>query len=127
MQTRVDWVLIIFGTQVIKKKRPVLPVFPDYLSDYLTVQHAGPYEVFLWSGEKLSKNFDHHGWLTTKNLRKHWLKTPLKQSPEKRNLVQNINNSKISYFEFFFWTFNFGNTKFLYLSRRSNGYHKIFF
>ena len=29
---RVDWVLIIFGTQVIKKKRPVRPVFPDYLS-----------------------------------------------------------------------------------------------
>ena len=32
MQARVDWVLIIFGTQVIKKKRPVRPVFPDYLS-----------------------------------------------------------------------------------------------
>ena len=36
-----DWVLIIFGTQVIKKKRPVRPVFPDYLSVsydyYLTV------------------------------------------------------------------------------------------
>ena len=31
MQARVDWVLIIFGTQVIKKKRPVRPVFPDYL------------------------------------------------------------------------------------------------
>ena len=27
-----DWVLIILGTQVIKKKRPVRPVFPDYLS-----------------------------------------------------------------------------------------------
>ena len=32
MQACVYWVLIIFGTQVIKKKRPVLPVFPDYLS-----------------------------------------------------------------------------------------------
>ena len=32
MQARVDWVLIIFGTQVIKKKRSVRPVFPDYLS-----------------------------------------------------------------------------------------------
>ena len=31
MQARVDWVLIIFGTQVIKKKRPVRPVFPGYL------------------------------------------------------------------------------------------------
>ena len=27
-----DWVLIIPGTQVIKKKRPARPVFPDYLS-----------------------------------------------------------------------------------------------
>ena len=32
MQARVDWVLIIFGTRVIKKRRPVWPVFPDYLS-----------------------------------------------------------------------------------------------
>ena len=34
-----DWVLIIFGTQVIKKKCPLRPVFPDYLSvsyDYAT-------------------------------------------------------------------------------------------
>ena len=28
MQARLDWVLIIFGTQVKKKKRPVWPVFP---------------------------------------------------------------------------------------------------
>ena len=27
-----DWVLIIFGTQVIKKKRSVRLVFPDYFS-----------------------------------------------------------------------------------------------
>ena len=32
MQARVDWVLIIFGTQKKKKKRPVRPVFPDCLS-----------------------------------------------------------------------------------------------
>ena len=31
MQARVDWVIIIFGTQVIKRKLPVRPVFPDYL------------------------------------------------------------------------------------------------
>ena len=31
MQARVDWVLIFFGTRVIKKKRQVRPVFPDYL------------------------------------------------------------------------------------------------
>ena len=40
---------------------------------------------------------------------------------------QNINNSKVSYLEFFFWKYYFGNTKFLYLSRRSIGYHHIFF
>ena len=41
MQVRVDWVLRIFGTQVIKKKRPVRPVFPDYLSvsyDYVQIE-----------------------------------------------------------------------------------------
>ena len=32
MQAYVDWVLKSFGTQVIKKKQPVRPVFPDYLS-----------------------------------------------------------------------------------------------
>ena len=32
MQARVNWVLRIFRTQVTKKKRPVRPVFPDYLS-----------------------------------------------------------------------------------------------
>ena len=32
MQVYVDWVLIMFGTQVMRKKRPVWPVFPDYLS-----------------------------------------------------------------------------------------------
>ena len=31
MQALVDWALRIFETQVIKKKRPVRPVFPDYL------------------------------------------------------------------------------------------------
>ena len=42
MQAGVDWVLIIFGTQVIKKKRPVRPLFPDYLSvsyDYAQTKH----------------------------------------------------------------------------------------
>ena len=38
MQARVDWVLRIFGTQVIKKKRPVWPVFPDFLS--VSYDHA---------------------------------------------------------------------------------------
>ena len=41
MQTRVEWVLIIFGTQVIKKKRPVRPVFPDYLLVSYNYGHTG--------------------------------------------------------------------------------------
>ena len=32
MQARIDWVLKSLGTQVIKKKRPVRPVFPGYPS-----------------------------------------------------------------------------------------------
>ena len=42
MQLRVDWVLRIFGTQVIKKKWLVRPVFPDYLSvscDYALIKN----------------------------------------------------------------------------------------
>ena len=41
MQARVDWILKIFGTQVTKQKRPVRPVFPDYLSvsyDYASIE-----------------------------------------------------------------------------------------
>ena len=34
MQARVDWVLRIFETQVVMKKQPVKPVFPEYLSVY---------------------------------------------------------------------------------------------
>ena len=41
----------------------------------------------------LSKNVDHNGWPTTKNV--------LKQSPKKQHLNQNINDSKISDLEFF--------------------------
>ena len=32
MQACIDWVLKTLGTQVIKKKRPVWPVFPGYPS-----------------------------------------------------------------------------------------------
>ena len=32
MEARVNWILIILGTQFIKKKQPVWPVFPHYLS-----------------------------------------------------------------------------------------------
>ena len=42
MQARVDWVLTIFGTQAIKKKRPVRSVFPDYLSVSYDYGHTIP-------------------------------------------------------------------------------------
>ena len=45
MQVRVDWVLIIFGTQVINKKRPVRPVFTDYLSVFYDY---GSNQVIFW-------------------------------------------------------------------------------
>ena len=32
MHAFVDWVLRIFGTQIIKKKLAVRPVFPEYIS-----------------------------------------------------------------------------------------------
>ena len=67
----------------------------------------------------LSKNVDDQGWSTTKNA--------LKLSPKNRNLDQNINDSKISYLEFFFWKYYFGHTRFLYLSRRSSRHHQSFF
>ena len=41
MQARVDWVLIILGTQVIKKKRLVRPVFPNYL--FVSYDYAETY------------------------------------------------------------------------------------
>ena len=58
MQARVDWVLKIFGTQVTKKKRPVRPVFPDYLSvsyDYafsksIAIMSIGDVEVTVPNG-----------------------------------------------------------------------------
>ena len=47
-----NWVLRIFGTQVIKRKQPVQPVFPDYLfvsyyygsTEYMIVQRI----LFSW-------------------------------------------------------------------------------
>ena len=48
-QAGVDWILIILGTQVIKKKRPVRPVFADSLSvsyDYgLIRKKCGPKKI----------------------------------------------------------------------------------
>ena len=53
MQACVDWVLIIFRTQVIKKKRPVRPVLPDYLSvSYDYDQSLCPYYKVIWAKSK---------------------------------------------------------------------------
>ena len=38
--------LIIFGTQVIRRKRPVRPVFPDYLSVSYDTMHLHTYSVY---------------------------------------------------------------------------------
>ena len=49
MQTRVDWVLIIFGSQVITKKRLVRPVSPDELS--VSYDYDLPYKSTLTISE----------------------------------------------------------------------------
>ena len=58
MQARVDWVLRIFGTQVTRKKRPVRPVLPDYLSvsyDYVCIQQLCAFiKVQRYSGTQYS-------------------------------------------------------------------------
>ena len=59
MQVRVDWVLRIFETQVIKKKRPVRPVFPDYLSvsyDYVENDSLSSFKLPSKSNMRYSKN-----------------------------------------------------------------------
>ena len=59
--------------------------------------------------------------------RKHWLKRR-KAVPKKRNLDQNINDSKShNWNSFFFRKCYFGHTTFLYLSRRSSGHCQKFF
>ena len=66
-------------------------------------------------------------WLAhVKNFKKHWLKHS-KTVPKKRNLDQNINDSKTSYLEFFSGKYYFGHAKVLYLFRRSIRYHQSFF
>ena len=45
MQAPVDWVLIIFGTQVTKKKGPVRRVFPGYLS--VSYDYACTNQIFV--------------------------------------------------------------------------------
>ena len=50
MQACVDWVLKIFGTQVTKKKRPVRPVFPNYLS--VSFDYGGTPLIIFWKKVK---------------------------------------------------------------------------
>ena len=57
MQARVDWVLTILGTQVIKKKRPVRSVFPDY--------HSVSYDH-----DNTNRRFTSHSLSNTKKKRK---------------------------------------------------------
>ena len=40
-----DWVLIIFGTQVIKKNRSVRSLFPDYLSVFYDYVLTGKFKL----------------------------------------------------------------------------------
>ena len=58
MQARIDWVLIIFGTQVIKKKRLVWPVFPDYLC--ISCDYGQPHWLLLPGLAVLSINKSSH-------------------------------------------------------------------
>ena len=67
----------------------------------------------------MSKNVNHHGWLTMKNT--------LKQLSKKQQLNENIYDSKFSYLEFVFWKNYIGHTKFLYLSICSCEYHQSFY
>ena len=57
MQARVDWVLIIFGTQIIKKKRSVRAVFPDYLS--VSYHYDKTYLVTFTMGTRLGRGCLH--------------------------------------------------------------------
>ena len=76
--------------------------------------------------EGMSKNVDRHGWPTTKNLKKYWLKHP-KAVPQETKFGPNVKDSKISNLEFFSWKYYFGHTKVLYMPRCSSGYHQFFF
>ena len=81
---------------------------------------------FLYDGAgrgELSKNVDHHGWTSTKNLKKHWPKRR-KASPKKRNSDQNINDSKSHICNSFFENIIPGVQL---QSTRSTGHHQSLF
>ena len=59
----------------------------------------------------LSKNVDHHGWLKTKNWKKHWQKCPKAVTKKKLKFVSKHKWFKMSYLDVF-WKYYFGNTTF---------------
>ena len=64
-------------------------------------------------------------WIIKK---KHWLKHPKAVPPHKKKETgPKFKWFKLSYLEFFFWKYYFGDTAFLYLSRCSSGHHQSFF
>ena len=69
------------------------------------------WEALWWGRWGLSNNAGHHGWPTTKKLKKkHWLERP-KTVPLKDEISVKINNSKFyiwnSFFENIFLAYNF--------------------
>ena len=77
---------------------------------YIYIQDA-LWEALWWGRWGLSNNAGHHGWPTTKKLKKnHWLERP-KTVPLKDEISAKINNSKFyiwnSFFENIFWAYNF--------------------
>ena len=64
MQACMDWVLRFFGTQVTKKKRPLRPVFPDYLSfsyDYVQTNLSDHFRIiFALKTENMAEKHNVH-------------------------------------------------------------------
>ena len=82
MQARVDWVLIIFGTQVIKKKRPVRPVFPDYLSvsyDYAPI-NKNYFDVVIFNSKGANASSLTEWYYC--NLQSQWIFSPVTLATE---------------------------------------------
>ena len=70
---------------------------------YIYIQDA-LWEALWWGRWGLSNNAGHHGWPTTKKLKKnHWLERP-KTVPLKDEISAKINNSK-----FYIWNSFFEN------------------
>ena len=59
MQARVEWVVRIFRTQVIKKKWPIRPVFPDYLF----VSYDYDFEYWRYHFARVRKSSGYWYWM----------------------------------------------------------------